>query len=342
MVHWNGKSLVPPSVQGAKGDIRGKLRRVIVCAFAFVPIVMVLVARGWSPDILAALILVPAWCWLLAGMGSLAAVLRAEKKRLACLLMLFWGLFAVVSDEEIPGALRLATERGRAAGEIRIVSLNCANTPKCLGDLHGVSPDLVLLQEAPGEDDLAQMARELFGASGSVLIGGDTAILARGSIEPKYVDRAGHFVYGTVTLTGGARLDCISLRLSPPPPSVEFWSPVFWTSHRDCRVEHRRQLRAVADQIGETARADVPFIIGGDFNTTPGDRSLLELPGAFRDAFRSSGVGLGGTGTNDWPLFRVDQIWLNGKLAPARTRAVKTAWSDHRMVVCDVEVDVHD
>lgn len=342
MIHWNWKSLVSPSFREAKGDTRAELRCAIIYAIAVVPVVAVLVARGWSPDILAALILIPPWCWLLVGMGSLTVVFRAGRKRLAWLLILFWGLFAVTAVEQFPGLLRLAMTRSRAAGEIRIVSLNCSNTPKCLADLHAVSPDLVLLQEAPGEDDAVQMARELFGPAGSVLFGGDTAILARGSIEPRHVDRAGQFVSGTVTLSGGGPLECISLRLSPPSPNVEFWTPAFWTSHRDCRVEHRRQLRAIADQIGPIARADAPFVIGGDFNTTPGDRSLLELPAAFRDAFRSSGVGLGGTGTNDWPLFRVDQIWLNGKLRPARTLAVKTIWSDHRMVVCDVEGDLRD
>lgn len=313
-------------------------RRLIVTAVAVIPLAAVAIARFWSPDILAALILIPAWCWLVPGIASVVVAKWAKRKALAKVLALIWFVYALGAVEETRSLLNLGT--GQPDGRIRIVSLNCANTPKCLADIRGVNPDVVLLQEAPGDASLAEMTRELFGESGSFLCGGDAAILARRAIEPKYIERAGHFVAGTVSLPSGQTINCISLRLSPPPPHVDFWSSIFWTSHRDCRVEHRRQLEAVAAvavRMRQTA-PNMPFAIGGDFNTTPGDRALAELRPAFRDAFFSSGAGIGGTGTNDWPLFRVDQVWTNSKIRPIRTGAVKTVWSDHRMVVCDVEI----
>jgi len=313
-------------------------RRLIVDAVAVIPILAVGVARFWSPDILAALILIPAWCWLVPGIASIAVASWAGRKSQAKVLAVIWFLFALGAVEETRSFLNFGSDR--SADCVRIVSLNCANMPKCLSDLLSVEPDIILLQEAPGDAFVAEMTQELFGETGSFLCGGDTAILARGSIESEHVDRAGHFVAGTVSLPSGKVLDCISLRLSPPPPHVDFWSSIFWTSHRDCRGEHRRQLEVVAivaDRL-RLAAPKAPFVIGGDFNTAPGDRALAQLRPDFHDAFLSSGAGIGGTGTNEWPLFRVDQIWTNSKIRSLRTWAVKTVWSDHRMVVCDVQI----
>jgi len=315
-----------------------RYRRLIVDVLTMTPVVAVGVARFWSPDLLAALILIPAWCWLVPGITSIIVAKRVGRRKLVKLLAWFWFLFALGAVEETRSLLNFETSR--RDNLIRVVSLNCANTPRCVSDLRSVDPDIVLLQEAPGDTHVAEMARALFGETASYLCGGDTAILARGSIEPKHVGRAGHFVAGTVMHSTGQVIDCISLRLSPPPPHVEFWSSIFWASHRDCRVEHRRELEAVAasaDQMRQAA-AGRPFVLGGDFNTTPGDRALAELRPVFRDAFLKSGAGIGGTGTNDWPLFRVDQIWTPARARPVRTWAVKTAWSDHRMVVCEILV----
>jgi hypothetical protein len=76
-------------------------------------------------------------------------------------------------------------------------------------------------------------------------------------------------------------------------------------------------------------------VIGGDFNTLPLDTALGELRPQVADSFATRGVGWGATGTKDWPLFRVDQIWSNARLAPIQAFARKTAHSDHRMVICE-------
>jgi endonuclease/exonuclease/phosphatase family metal-dependent hydrolase len=200
--------------------------------------------------------------------------------------------------------------------------------------LQRVNPDVVLLQEAPGNERLAVMASQLFGDAGSFL-GGDTAILARGAIRQQFVDRSAHFVSGTVVLQDGREVNCVSLRLAPPPSRLDFWTIGFWCDHRDTRNLHRRQLRQVVAHIGEVP-SSIALLVGGDFNTTGLDRPLDELRPQLTDAFDRKGTGWGATGTNDWPLFRVDQIWTDSQLVPLRVFAEKTAFSDHRMVVCDV------
>ncbi|MEN6581066.1 MAG: hypothetical protein ABFD54_01285 [Armatimonadota bacterium] len=46
--------------------------------------------------------------------------------------------------------------------------------------------------------------------------------------------------------------------------------------------------------------------------------------------------GWGNTVLNDFPVQRIDQVWLSDGLRAISVRAHKTRHSDHRLVVCDV------
>lgn len=299
------------------------------------------VACLWRPDILAALTLIPAWCWLVPGVVSALFAWRTRNNRFACALTVLWIVFAIGWFEEVSSVSRGIVVGIRAgtppAGRVlRIVSLNCANDERCASDLKQLNADIVLIQEAPGQSGLEKMGARLFGDSGSVLAGGDTAILARGEIDPLFVDRSAHFVAGLVRLDDGRAVRCVSLRLTPPISRLDFWAAGFWSDHRDLRGTHRRQLRQVIDRIAEIpSSTSSALVVGGDFNAVPRDRALDELRPQLGDAFLRKGVGWGATGTNNWPLFRVDQIWTDSRLDPLCVSAVKTVYSDHRMVACD-------
>src|SRR5262249_30291155 len=149
-------------------------------------------------------------------------VWRLRRRRLVAGLLFLWIVFAIGWVEEMRSVPRLAriADRPRAEAEdhaIRIVSLNCAGEAKNLVDLRRLHPDVALLQETPGEEQLTQMTADLFGAKGNYLFGGDTAIIARGRINSRFVDRGGHFVAGDVVLVDGREIACLSLRLAPPP-----------------------------------------------------------------------------------------------------------------------------
>ena len=79
-----------------------------------------------------------------------------------------------------------------------------------------------------------------------------------------------------------------------------------------------------------------PAIVGGDFNAPAGDAvfDLLKDAG-FRDAFAEAGSGWPDTYPNAAPMLRIDHLWVNSPVRPVRAAAVKTVYSDHRMVVCD-------
>src|SRR5438874_9251430 len=48
----------------------------------------------WRPDALAALTLIPAWCWLVAGLLSSIPAWRIRDRRIACALTVLWIAFA--------------------------------------------------------------------------------------------------------------------------------------------------------------------------------------------------------------------------------------------------------
>jgi endonuclease/exonuclease/phosphatase (EEP) superfamily protein YafD len=80
-------------------------------------------------------------------------------------------------------------------------------------------------------------------------------------------------------------------------------------------------------------------IIGGDFNAPPNDGSLVTLKHRLHDTFRDAGRGWGNTGTNRFPLFRVDQILVGEGLRAESVCARRTIHSDHRLVVCDLTLE---
>jgi len=298
----------------------------------------------FQPDWLAALTLAPPWFWLLPGLLLVRLGYRRDRRRRSVAVLVLWLLFTGVFVEELRSLVRFgrtptqewiaAREQGRA---IRVVSLNC-----CLGNVRAAAevaayePDIVLLQESPGREAIEELARELFGEGGRVVCGYDTSILTRWRIEPRPAAPSSDFVHGVATLPSGMAVDVVSPRLNPPVGRLDFWSPGFWRDHRNNRVIHRDQIRDVMDALDGSPTNHV--IVGGDFNAPAGDGALAHLRPRLHDTFRRAGRGWGNTGTNEFPLFRVDQIWASRGLRAESVRAQRTVHSDHQMVVCDLVV----
>lgn len=298
----------------------------------------------FQPDWLAAVTLVPPWFWLLPGLVLVRLGYRRDQRRRSAVVLVLWLFFAGVFIEEWRSLVRFesaptaewiaARGQGRA---IRVVSLNCClGSVKAAAEVAAYEPNIVLLQESPGREAVEELGRELFGEGGRVFWGCDTSILARGRVEPRPGDPSLPFVHGVVTLPSGMEVDVVSLRLSPPVSRLDLWSPGFWRAHRDNRVKHRERIREVMDAIEESRATYV--IVGGDFNAPAGDGAMTLLRSRLYDTFCRAGRGWGNTGTNEFPLFRVDQIWASRGLRAESVRARRTVHSDHRMVVCDLVV----
>lgn len=305
---------------------------------------IVVSACYWQqPDWLAPVTLVPAWCWLVPGLALAGFGLRGKRKSWCLVVLTLWVGFAVLFVEEARSVMRLlrrpaaewqeAREQGRA---VRVVSLNCfvANA-RAAAEVAACEPDIILLQESPSREHLERLSGQFFGAGGAFLWGGDTAILSRGQLQARHVDGTSHFVHAGVELPNGFKAEVISLRLNPPVFRLDFWSPGFWRDHRNNRIKHRHQIEDVMDEVRGVPRSR-PVVVGGDFNAPPNDDALTPLRQRLFDTFRQAGRGWGNTGTNRFPLFRVDQIWASDDLRAECVVARRTIHSDHRMVVCDL------
>ncbi len=296
-----------------------------------------------QPDYLIPVTLVPAWFWLLPGLALAVRGMSRRYKLWSLGVVALWAAYTAVMVEEARSLVRikrwptaewnLARDRGRG---IRVVSLNCAAADRhAAAEVVKWAPDIVLLQESPSREHLERLARELYGSDGAFLWGGDTSILARGRIQAAHPDRAPHFAHATVELPTGMAVDVLSVRLSPPVFRLDFWMPSFWADHRDKRIKHCRQILDVHQRIQTLPRSSA-IVVGGDFNAPPDDASLVPLQERLFDTFREAGHGWGNTGTNNFPFFRVDQIWASRQFRAESVTAQKTNHSDHRMVVGDL------
>lgn len=268
---------------------------------------------------------------------------RRDHKRLFAAALAMWGVFTFLFVEEARSLIRseaMPTAEWQAVREsgdgLRVVSLNCnVGQTRSVEEVAARQADIVLLQESPGAEQLNRLTTSLFGEDGDALYGGDVSILAAGKISPKFSDPKSHFVHAEIHLPSGALADVISVRLAPPVSRIDFWMPGFWIDHRNKRIEHREQIAELMRHV-QRIPASHHVIIGGDFNAPPADDSLAELRQRLSDSFLAAGRGWGATGTNEYPLFRVDQVWVSSKFQAVSVTAHKTQHSDHRMVVCDL------
>jgi endonuclease/exonuclease/phosphatase (EEP) superfamily protein YafD len=301
--------------------------------------------RLFQPDWLAAVILVPAWCWLFPGLTLALFGFRRDHRRLLVAALVMWGVFAILFVEEARSLLRtgaMSTTDWQAVREsgrgLRVVSLNCnVGRSRSVEEVSAWQPDIVVLQESPGSEQLNVLVKSLFGEGGDSLHGGDVSILTRGKITTKFADPKSHFVHAEIQLPTGELVDALSVRLAPPVPRLDFWMPGFWIEHRNKRIEHREQIAELMRHV-RSIPASHHLIVGGDFNAPPTDDSLAALRQRLSDSFLTAGRGWGPTGTNEYPMFRVDQIWVSDSLQPESVTAHQTQHSDHRMVVCDLKL----
>lgn len=296
------------------------------------------VLHAIQSDWLAPVTMVPPWMWLVPA-AILAFIARAVLNRsLVIVVLLVWVAFVFLFAEEARSLVRFNTlpERQQTDSITRVATLNCnLGSSDAALELAKYSPDIVFLQESPSASQLSQLAVRLLGEDAEFITSGDTSIVSKGKLQLITADRASHFCHAVVTLPDGQQADVVSLRLSPPVFDIDFLSGKFWRKHQQTRVKHRQQLQAIVDHLNASAVTQ-RWIIGGDFNLVGGDGSLSPLE-SFQDTFRQTGSGWCNTGTNDYPLFRVDQIWIKGDLRSTVNKTFETKHSDHRAVVTDLQ-----
>jgi len=307
---------------------------------------VILACYAFKPDTFAALTFYPVWAWGLLGITlSIASFLC--KKCIPVFLIISWLAFTLIFAEEPRSLIRsiyISDSKWQRLPEekrIVVISLNCAG-----GNLGAVreilpyNPDVVLLQEVPpSQEDIQAFAEEMFEGDAAIAYGPDTAIIVRGELEEVPLDKPRNIfmTQARIRLKSGYESEVICIRLKPPVIDINILSQDCWIKHRDDRKSRRKQIEQIMEQVNSIP-SKVPIILGGDFNVPARDGCLRALQTMLSDTFSKGGVGWGHTALNSVPLFRVDQIWASSDFNSASVFAKKTKHSDHRMVICYLEV----
>jgi len=299
-----------------------------------------LIAIHWLQiDYLAPITLIPPWMWLVPVGLLFAFTFRKISRRMLVGTLAAWILFTALFAEEASSLLRFRSQSTSltANGIVRVVTLNInIGSLDAAKETQRFKPDIVLFQESFGEQRLQELSERFFGQKAGHLHGGDVSIMANGTVTPIHVDRASHFVHALVSIDGGKEFDVVCLRLSAPVFRIDCWSSGFWGDHEKVRKKHRQQIKEVVDHLQQSAKTR-NWIVGGDFNLVGNDGSLSPMATPLlTDTFNQSGSGWCNTGTSNYPLFRVDQIWISESLKSRSTKAYQCKNSDHRMVVSDL------
>lgn len=292
-------------------------------------------------DACAAVTVYPSWVWFAFGLFCSLLLIRNQNRRTAISTLCPWFIFLVVfADTPLSlwrglwapsdSAWITAKEQGKA---IRVISLNCSSSKKSILAMQQWNPDLILIQESPGIETLNTIADKFFGEEGDVLFGVDASIITRGKVQP--LATSGNDTIGKITLPTGREIAVVSLRLSPPPFRFDLWSPDCWRAFRNHRVKLRADIVALRKALAKLP-ADLPLIVGGDFNANPRDAIFAEFPASLHDTFSIAGSGWGNTITNDVPFLRIDQIWINGSFQPVQVVSEAAIDTDHRSVIADL------
>jgi len=295
-----------------------------------------------QPDAFAAVLILPRWLWIFPGVILGFLGWTRERKRFAIAALSLWFLYTIFFIQEWRSLLRFRTHPIQATAEngkmVRVVSLNCAaGTEKAaleVGDFH---PDIVLFQETPLRPIIQRIAPKILGPEAENLSGSDVTIVTRGKLTPITPGNAqsAPFGHARIELSSGLIVEVFSIRLHPYGIRADLWSPDCWREQRENREHQREQFKWLAREVDKVP-ADVPVILGGDFNLPAGDKLFHLLPSRIRDTFVESGHGWGDTLVNDFPFIRIDQIWCDSHFRPVSTEIHRTVNSDHRMVVCDL------
>jgi endonuclease/exonuclease/phosphatase family metal-dependent hydrolase len=107
-----------------------------------------------------------------------------------------------------------------------------------------------------------------------------------------------------------------------------------WTDRlRKYRTAFLARAREVEYLRGLLEQETLPYIVSGDFNTTPHNWDYRHLSRGLTDTFKAAGRGWGGTFHTNLPLFRIDFILASPAWRIHAAYVPEVAYSDHRPVV---------
>lgn len=101
-------------------------------------------------------------------------------------------------------------------------------------------------------------------------------------------------------------------------------------------IEHRGIQADVVSNI--TDNSPYPVILCGDLNDIPNSYIYRTVKGDLQDAFLKKGFGIGRTYNSISPTLRIDYIFADKRFKVDQFKRITTDYSDHYMIVTDVEI----
>lgn len=298
-----------------------------------------------QPERLAAFTVLPIWFWGGIGLVLSSLAFFCLRAPLSVIVTLIWALTLVAGSDEakVLGNFRSEPpqpgppEKIAGASVMRVITLNCSQFifGNPAEDLVAWQPDVVLLQEV---DPFKAMflAGKLYGTAGSLRFHNTGAVLTRWKIVREICTPGVRGVQVTISRPDGFRFEVSNIHLLSAATDLRFWRRKTWRDHHVNRLRRVREISTALHTLESTTGfPHTPAIIGGDFNAPAGDITHRVLARDFTDSFAAVGTGWGDTYQRRFPVLRIDAIHASRHFIPVRSRAVKTRFSDHRMVVSD-------
>lgn len=123
---------------------------------------------------------------------------------------------------------------------------------------------------------------------------------------------------------------------------------IFMNTHIDYREDDTERISNVKEMHTAAEQyAPRPVIISGDFNDSPGSRTVTLMKERFIDSWEVSGTGPGFSFPADTAKRRIDYVFLSKgvnqksfmKLKPLSARVLQTDASDHLPVLVEIELN---
>lgn len=241
-------------------------------------------------------------------------------------------------------AIRASEHSGRA---LRVVTWNLSGqswaSPAVCKKLAPLDPDLCFFQETRDDESAEDDGRPTMWRGWHWLDGGDCGLLSRLPVRALPTKRIGPWSppqMALVNLGEGRELLAINVRLMLPSLVLNPLTRRNRTRLSEDHQARKSQYPALAGLIEETQaeHAVDDALLAGDFNTSASRYSLRPLRQWLTDAWRIKGRGWGRTMTNEFPVARIDQVWITPGIEAIDGRVVEGSPSDHRLVVMDLIV----
>lgn len=248
---------------------------------------------------------------------------------------------------EIRPLLRWGT-KPKAPDALRVITWNIGggyeSKRQLLDEMARWQPDLVLLQETPDGSASFTEDTDLTGYWQGFAWhdGGDCGVLSRWPLRELETTAVGLWDEPQVLAVDGPwsrPLMIVNVRLMLPslellPLSTRSRTKLI-DGNRDRLAQFPRLVELMEQRRGEASYAGV--VLGGDLNTDASARSLDPVRAVLRDVWPVAGIGWGGTATRDFPVARIDHLYVSQDLHPIQAFVPRSRLSDHRPLVVDLE-----